>query len=147
MRQRGHETFEHEADIGVRGYGESIEASFAEAARAMFAIIAGDLQGVPCKQGVAIEASGFDLESLFVAFLNELLARSDLEGMLFTDFDIGVSGLELRGTAYGAELDFQSEDRGVEVKGATYSQVKVEQKGGVWTAQCVVDVYRLAERS
>jgi SHS2 domain-containing protein len=140
MRQRGHETFEHEADIGIRGYGESLEEAFAEAARAMFAIMAGDLEGVPAKSGVAVEASGYDLESLFVAFLNELLAKADLEGVAFSGFDIAVSGLELSGTAYGAEIDYRSEDRGVEVKGATYSQVRVEQKGGIWTAQCVVDV-------
>lgn len=140
MWRRGHETFEHGADIGIRGYGESREEAFAEAARAMFAIIAGDLQGIPAQRNVAVQASGYDMESLFVAFLNELLARSDLEGMIFTRFDIAISGLELEGTVHGSEYDFQSEDRGVEVKGATYSQVQVEQKEGIWIAQCVVDV-------
>ena len=133
------ETFEHGADIGVRGRRKTVPEAFANGARAMFSIIAGDLDALQPMEPVTVTASSYDMEGLFVSWLNALLAAADLKRMLFCTFEVNISGFAVQGTAWGQELD-QGGDRGVEVKGATFSEVRVQREGGGWTAQCVVDV-------
>lgn len=139
MGENTFETFEHGADIGVRGRGRTLPEAFANGARAMFSIIADDLDAVQPLEPVAVTASSYDLEGLFVSWLNALLAAADLERMLFCTFEVNISGLVVRGTAWGQKFE-QGRDRGVEVKGATFTEVRVQREGRGWTAQCVVDV-------
>ncbi|MFW5931710.1 MAG: archease, partial [Desulfohalobiaceae bacterium] len=73
MGAAGFETFEHGADIGIRGWGQSLEMAFGQAAQAMFSLIRPDLEQLRPRQEVFVQAEGFDLESLFVAWLNSLL--------------------------------------------------------------------------
>jgi SHS2 domain-containing protein len=47
----------------------------------------------------------------------------------------------LTGKAWGESIDANRHELAVEVKGATCTELKVEQDaGGAWLAQCVVDV-------
>lgn len=133
-----HETFEHGADIGIRGLGRSQSEAFVLAARAMFSLMAEDLERIPAETEVQIEVSGFDSESLLLAWLNQLLAEADINRVLFCKFQVELSGHELRGTAAGSELGEM--EPGVEVKAATYSEAAVFREGEAWVAQCVVDV-------
>jgi SHS2 domain-containing protein len=66
------EHFHHEADIGVRGRGNSREAAFEEAAIALTAVIT-DPDTVRCRESVTIECEAPDLELLFVDWLNALV--------------------------------------------------------------------------
>jgi SHS2 domain-containing protein len=136
-----HETFDHVADIGVRGFGRSPEEAFAGGARAMFSVMV-DLETVEPRTRVQVECSAPDLETLFVEWLNELLFLSDSEGMAFSDFEveIGKGGTVLKGTARGEPLVPEKHHTKTEVKAATYSQMKVEKEDGRWVAQCIVDV-------
>ncbi|MFW5721873.1 MAG: archease [Desulfohalobiaceae bacterium] len=139
MARSTYETFEHGADIGVRGWGKTMPEAFANGARAMFSIIAEDLDAVQPLEPVPVTASSYDMEGLFVSWLNALLAAADLKRMLFCTFKVNISGLQVRGTAWGQRLG-KGRDRGVEVKGATFTELRVQREGGGWTAQCVVDV-------
>ncbi|MCF8030536.1 MAG: archease [Desulfohalobiaceae bacterium] len=133
-----YETFEHGADIGVRGIGRSLEEALAMAAKAMFSLMVDNLENVPAKTQVEIQVEGFDMESLLLAWLNQLLAEADINGLVFSEFSVSLKGRTLRGTATGS--DFSGRDPGVEVKAATYSEAAVSVSDGIWTAQCVVDV-------
>ena len=133
-----YETFEHGADIGIRGIGRSLEEAFAMAARAMFSLMVDDVESVPASERVDIRAEGFDAESLLLAWLNQLLAEADIKGLVFSRFSVALSGWSLRGSAEGG--DFSGREPGVEVKAATYSEAAVSRSGDVWIAQCVVDV-------
>jgi SHS2 domain-containing protein len=54
---------------------------------------------------------------------------------------VRIAGTRLRGKAWGEALDPGRHELAVEVKGATYSGLKVlERSDGDWLAQCVVDV-------
>ena len=66
------ELFEHKADIGIRGRGESREKAFAECAKAMFSVMV-DLKTIGSEEKFDIEIETNDLESLLVDFLNHLL--------------------------------------------------------------------------
>ncbi len=143
------ETFEHGADIGIRGFGSSVDNAFANASRAMFSLMVEDLSLVHPTQTLEIHADSMDLEGLLVAWLNELLAQWDIEGLVFSDFSVKIRQETLSGgnhhwavtgVARGEPFSPQRHVRGIEVKGATFSELYVGRKDGIWTAQCVVDV-------
>ena len=138
----GWETFDHVADIGVRGVGRSLEEAFSNGAKALFSMMVEDLDLVRACEERRIEASSFDLVGLFVAWLNELIAISDLEGMVFSQFETRIfqGDSTLLSTAMGEPLDRKRHGVGVEVKGATFSEARVEKMNGLWVAQCIVDV-------
>ena len=133
-----YETFEHGADVGIRGVGSSLEEALAMAAKAMFSLMVDDVESVPARERVEVRAEGFDAESLLLAWLNQLLAEADIMGLVFSRFTVSISGWTVQGSAEGS--DFSGREPGVEVKAATYSEAAVSESGGVWTAQCVVDV-------
>jgi len=137
------EHFEHVADIGIRGIGDTLEQAFAEGARAMFAVMV-DISKVQPKEQIEVKVTGRNLPELFASWLNELLAQKDITGLTFSEFEVQIkqteSGYELVGKARGEPLDPERHRAEIEVKAATYEQLKVEQKNGKWIAQCVVDV-------
>ncbi|OCC16069.1 Archease [Dissulfuribacter thermophilus] len=138
----GFETFEHGADIGIRGYGTCLEEAFSNGAKAMFSIMVDDLTKIEAKQRREISSFSFDLTGLFVAFLNTLIAEADINHMVFSEFncDIDTNTFSLKGEALGNTIPSGIGNIGVEIKGATFTEAKVEKRGDVFLAQCVVDV-------
>jgi SHS2 domain-containing protein len=136
---RQYETFEHEADIGVRGFGSSIETAFENAACALYSVMV-NLKRVGSVQKKEISVSAPDTELLLVEWLNALLSLSDIERMVFSRFEVKISGTDLSGAAWGEKLDKTRHELGVEVKGATYHMLSIRNREGIFTAQCVVDV-------
>ncbi len=134
------ETFEHGADIGVRGYGRSLEEAFANGAKALFSLIVENFEEVRPKEKVDLEVSAELLDELFVAWLNKLLTVSALEHLVFCDFEVRIKEGTLSATALGEKLDPERHLLGEEVKGATFTLAKVEKVNDHWVAQCVVDV-------
>lgn len=133
-------TFEHKADIGIRGIGQSLEQAFIQGARALFAVLVQDLQQVRPLVSRPIKAGSYDLEGLFVAWLNALIAEADVQSMLFCGFEVNIFESTLQGTAWGEKFDQRRHQFGVEVKGATFTELFVGQRDKHWIAQCVVDV-------
>ncbi len=134
------ETFDHLADIGIRGWGKTLEEAFENAAIAMFSIIVENLDRVTPQKQIEISCESIDREGLFVAWLNELLAQAGIRNMVFSRFKCHIQNLALEGLAYGERFDPNKHRRGIEVKGATFTQLAVRKQNGLWLAQCVVDV-------
>ncbi|HLD49089.1 MAG TPA: archease [archaeon] len=134
-----HKFFEHKADIGIIGYGTSLEEAFAEGAKAMFEVMV-DIKKVKKTKAVKIKCEASNNEELFVEFLNKLLYEKDVKQMAFCDFHVKIKGNKLTATAYGEKFDAIKHKVKTEVKAATYSQLKIEKKGNKYYAQCVVDV-------
>lgn len=140
MSETGPQIFEHGADVGVRGIGLTLEDAFAYAARAMFSLMLG--RPLPKEGGYSldVQARGFDLESLFVSWLNVLLSVADLNDLILCKFVPRLDGFELTGKIWGVPRSSFLEDLGVEVKGATFAEILVKKTGPLWVAQCIVDV-------
>lgn len=130
--------FEHDADIGIIGRGNTIEESFVSAARAMFAIQS-DLESVQSMEGIQIHFEEGDLELALVRWLNALLAASRERGIVLHAFGLEREGDRWRGWARG-ERWREGLERGTEVKGATLTMLSVAQGAAGWEARCVVDV-------
>ena len=134
------EHFPHSSDIGVRGIGSTKEIAFEGAALALTAVIS-DLEHVVPQHSVSIACGAPDNELLLVDWLNALIYEMATRKMLFSRFEVHVGDHALHATAWGEHVDVVRHHPAVEVKGATYTDLHVAQdKGGLWVAQCVVDV-------
>jgi tRNA nucleotidyltransferase (CCA-adding enzyme) len=134
------EHFEHGADIGVRGWATTCAGAFEQAALAMTAVVT-DPDRIRPVQAVDIVCEAPDDELLFVDWLNALIYEMATRRMLFSRFDVDIDDGALRARAWGENLRAEAHDPIVEVKGATYTNVRVERcADGRWIAQCVVDV-------
>jgi len=130
--------YEHDADVGVAGRGPTLEEAFESAASGMFSIMT-DISAVRSERTVWLEFEEADTELALVRWLNLLLAKAHEYGMVFCAFRLERDGVVWRGSATGESWRRELE-RGVEVKGATLTTLRVGEKDGEWEAQCVVDV-------
>jgi protein archease len=130
--------FDHDADIGVVGRGETVERCMEAAAAATFAIMA-DLSRIEPKEQVRVEFTEADYDFALVAWLNGLLAAAREHGLALSRFRIEREADHWHGEAWGAPWQ-PGADRGTEVKGATLTMLSVKQMGDGWEARCVVDV-------
>ena len=136
--EMAHGYFEHDADIGIIGRGNTVEESFVSAAHAMFAIQS-ELESVLSIEGIQIDFEDDDLELALVRWLNALLAASRERGIVLREFGVEREGDRWRGWARG-ERWRDALVRGTEVKGVTLTMLSVAQGAAGWEARCVVDV-------
>ena len=138
--QDGWELFAHDADIGVRGFGATREAAFEGVATALTAVLTGPGRVRP-RLAVEIACEAPDDEFLLVDWLNALVYEMATRGMLFGRFKVRIEGQSLHGVAWGEPIDVARHSPATEVKGATYTELRVaKQEDGRWVAQCGVDV-------
>lgn len=143
------EHFEHQADMGIRGFGNSAEQAFEQAALAMSAIIT-DLSLIEPQQEVTLSCEEVDLELLLVDWLNAVVYEMATRKLLFSRFKVNLENGRLSASAWGETTDVKRHQPAVEIKGATYTELAVKKipapecehhnLPGQWLAQCVVDV-------
>lgn len=134
------EHFTHGADIGVRGIAPGVAEAFEQAALAMTAVIC-ERAAVAPREAVSVECAAPDREYLLVDWLNAIVYEMATRRMLFSRFQVAIGDGKLTGTLWGEPVDVARHQPAVEVKGATYTELKVFQDAqGEWVAQCVVDV-------
>jgi len=134
------EHFEHDADVGVRGWGHTRAQAYEQAALAMTAAIT-DPALVRSLVRVELSLQDDDPELLLSDWLNALIYEMSTRRMLFGRFSVRIEDRGLAAVAEGEPLDIGRHHPAVEVKGATLTELKVAQQvDGSWVAQCVVDV-------
>lgn len=130
--------FDHDADIGITGYGSTVEEAFVAAAQATFTIMA-NITLVRDTQRIEFSFTEFDTELALVTWLNRLLTEAHTHGLALARFALHKKGAQWHAQAWG-EPWREDLERGVEVKGATLTMLSVAFKEGRWEARCVVDV-------
>lgn len=134
------EHFHHQADIGIRGIGETLEAAFEAGAVALMAVVCSPEKVQP-KIAVRIECEADEKDLLFADWINALIYEMDVRKMLFGRFEVAIEDHKLTGRAWGEPVDYDRHDVAVEVKAATFMELKAyKDNGGQWVVQCVVDV-------
>ena len=140
MNGKRWEHFPHGADMGVRGIGVTREEAFEQAAVAMSAVIT-DPAGISATEEVEIRCQAPDDELLLVDWLNALIYEMATRKLLFGRHEVHIKEHSLSARAWGEPMDPAKHQLAVEVKGATYTALRVAQEAnGEWVAQCVVDV-------
>ena len=134
------EHFAHGADIGVRGIGPTKDAAFEQVALALTGVVT-DVESVRLEEAVPIACGAASDELLLVDWLNALIYEMATRRMLFGAFVVTIEDSRLHATAWGEPVDRLRHEPAVEVKGATYTALRVERlEDDHWLAQCVVDV-------
>ena len=135
---------EHQADMGVKAWGESYEEAFQEAGKAMFSLMF-DLDKVKASDRIKIEVDAPGQPELLVEWLNELLAQKDINNLVLADFQVEKivsvdDHCHLVGWARGEKFDESKHKVKTEVKAATYSGLKCGGEDGEIYCQCILDV-------
>ena len=135
-----YETFDHTADVGLRIRAADLDTLFADAARAMFSVMAGDLDAVRPTEEVRIALGADDLDALLRDWLGELLYMFHVRKLVFSDFAVSVSAGGLQAAARGESMDAARHKLDVEIKAVTWHGLKVEQTSDGWLAEVIVDI-------
>ena len=133
------EFIDHTADIGIVAYGADLKESFANAALALFSLIA-ELDNVSEGFRQELEVTAEDEEGLLVQWLNELIYLFDVEHLIFRRFEIvDFTPTRLRAICYGERVDPLRHKLKTGVKAATYHMLKVD-KSGDHKVQVILDI-------
>jgi SHS2 domain-containing protein len=133
------EHFPHGADVGVRGFGATKAQAFEQAALALTAVVT-DPARVEPRVPVRIEGEGPDDELLLADWLNALIYEMGSRKMLFSRFEVHLDAGRFHARAWGEPVEASRHDPAVEIKGATYTALRVAPEDGGFVAQTVVDV-------
>lgn len=139
-----YEYIEHEADVGIKASGATLEESFEEGAKAMLNVMF-DLSLIDEREDFSFEVEAEDIAGLFVEFLNEILYRKDTTGLAFSRAKVNsiekkTDAYLLHAAVYGELLNIQKHDIKTDVKAATYSGLKFYKEDNRYILQCILDV-------
>jgi SHS2 domain-containing protein len=135
-----YEVFDHTADIGLRMRAQDRPSLFVEAARALFSLIALNLDAVRAVEQRSYEIGGEQDDYLLFDWLSELLYTFETEHLLLSEFEVELAPSGLRATARGERVDRSRHELDHEVKAITYHGLKVEPSGEGWLAEIIVDI-------
>jgi SHS2 domain-containing protein len=127
--KRKFEFLEHMADIYVVAYGRSVEQAFENAALATFEVMT-DTDKVDPTVAESVEVEGSDEQALLYNWIEDLLIRFDLQGILYAKFKLDPiqktgGQLKLTGTIHGEKFDPKKHPQKVGVKAVTYHQMDI----------------------
>ena len=99
------EVFDHTADLGLRIQAADLNGLFAEAGRALLAVIVSNPDAVRLREQVSVRVEGEKPEYLFVDFLTELLFLFESKRLLASEFEIACDERGLTATVHGETCD------------------------------------------
>ncbi len=139
LMDKEYELIEHTADVGIRIKADDLKGLFKNAALAMFDIIAEKRLGKTDTKKLKIEQSAVSLDELFVNWLNELLSLSSAKELIFSDFEISeIDEKHLKAMVTASSS--KNYKVNVEIKAATYHQLKIEKLKKCWQMEVIFDV-------
>ena len=127
MPNKGFSYVEHTADIGIKFWGNTYEELFKNAMVAMLDYIAEKNHNATSKRKIHLIA--FGAESLLVSFLNEILFLVNTKLWLPHTVELEIKQDDLWAEFSGGPITSPDTVK-VEVKAATYHNLKIEKKDG-----------------
>jgi SHS2 domain-containing protein len=134
------EVFDHTADLGLRIQAADLGELFAEAGRALLAVIVSNPDAVKPRDVLTMRISGGDIEYLFVDWLVELLYLFESKRFLASEFVPILDDAGLSANVRGEPCDPTRHMLAHEVKAVTYHGLVVEQTGDGWLAEVILDI-------
>ena len=137
---QGWEHFEVEADVGVRAWGLTRAAAFAQAALGVLALIV-EPSSVVVSESRAVRAQAETPETLLAAWVDECLYVHEIEGFVAGDVEVDeCSDTVVHGRLLGEPLDPSRHRLGTVVKAATLHRISVVTAGRRHEVRIIVDV-------
>lgn len=136
------ETFDHTADLGLRVWGSSLADLLESAGRGLFGVIVSDRDAIRDVEVESVALEADSIPDLFLAWLNELIFRSETRHRVYGSFAVNVDaeGRRLEATLHGEPLDPDRHGLDHEVKAATHHALVVEPRDGGWFAEVILDI-------
>jgi SHS2 domain-containing protein len=143
-KERGFEFLEHTADVYIAAYGKDLAEAFENAALAMFETMT-DTKGVKPINEKAVEAKGADKQALFYNWLEQLLIKFEVEGVLLSKFRVqniqqAEAGFKLEANVYGEPYDPKRHKQKVGVKAVTYHRMEIYETPGKVILKFILDI-------
>jgi SHS2 domain-containing protein len=133
------EHFPHGADIGIRGTGPTVASAFEQVALALTAVVT-DPGRVETRESIDVACEAPTPDDLLFDWIDAVVFQMSTRHMLFGRFEVRVDGTRLSARLGGEPVDLERHEPAIEVKGPTYTELRVDPSDGGWLAQCVVDV-------
>lgn len=143
-----YDSLEHTGDVYIRARGSDVLELFENAGIALFDTMT-DVRKVSGAIERAVEADGFDLESLLYRWLESLLLLYYSENLVCSNIraqelqvERASEGLlyRVRGKAFCEPFNPERHEPRVEVKSPTYSLMRVLKAENEWVAYFVLDI-------
>ncbi len=136
MTRKMIEEIEHTADLAIRVRGSDLAELFVNAARGMFGLMMGEQPVEPSVQR-EIELQAYDVETLLVDWLGELLYLNETYGEAYRDYQIqAISSTSLKGVVWGGPVKGQREH----IKAVTFNELEIQQSERGFETSIVFDV-------
>jgi SHS2 domain-containing protein len=104
-----------------------------------------DTKNVRLKNEAFIEIKGFDIKSLLYSWLEDLIIKFEVEGLLFSRFKVTEikkvrEGFKLKAKIYGESFDPKRHQQRVGIKGITYHRMEIQEKKGDAIIKFILDI-------
>jgi SHS2 domain-containing protein len=128
------------ADFEFEATADSLESLFAECGKAVFMAIT-DIGLIEARLPVEFTISAESHEDLLFSFLSELIFLKDTKRMLFSEFDIEISGnYSLYCKAMGEPINQLKHQPRIDVKAATYHKMKIVETDSGFEVRVILDL-------
>ncbi len=136
----GFEVLDISGDVGLKVYGQNLEELFLNGALGLYSLITNTSSIKPLKS-IDVNVYSESIEGLFIGWLNELIFQFDTYDFIGKEIEIeNLSENRVEAKITGENFDPQKHECGLLVKAATYHNLKIEKKNGVWTAEVIFDI-------
>lgn len=132
--------FDHEADIGVEIYGDSMEELFRNAAHALFSLMVEEKENIKGGENLERQIEVKKNGELLISFLNELLFLWETQRMVLKDLLLEMESEGLKATLLGKKFDPEIHLVKKEIKAATYHNFEIKKTENGYVAKVVFDV-------
>jgi SHS2 domain-containing protein len=142
--KRQYEFLEHTADAYVAAYGANLTEAYENAAVAMFDVMT-EVEKIKSLTEDHVEASGDDEQELLYNWLEALLVKSEINGMLYSKFKVSElahdsSGFRLKAKIWGEKFDAEKHLQKVGIKAVTYHRMEIVKTPEKVTLKFILDI-------
>ncbi len=143
-KAKAFEFLEHTADVYIAAYGRDLDEAFENAALAMFETMT-DTETVKPSVEETVEAEGYDKQSLFYDWLEQLLILFEIKNLLCSRFRVQriektEEGLRLNAKVYGEPFEPRRHKQKVGIKAVTYHRMEILEGPRGVTIKFILDI-------
>jgi SHS2 domain-containing protein len=142
--RKGFEFLEHTADVYIAAFGKDLAEAFENAAVAMFDVMT-EVEKISPVVEDKVEVTGEDEFALLYNWLEALLVKFDISGMLYSKFEVWHLGkiqdrLVLNARIWGEEFDPRKHLQKDGVKAVTYHRMEIIKHPSEVTVRFILDI-------
>jgi len=138
------EFLEHTADILIAAHGQTLEEAFENAALAMFEVMT-DTTKINPTQEDTVEVEAEDEYALLYSWLESLLVKFEVNGMLYSKFKVislrdAPEGFKLKANVWGEKYTAEKHPQKIAVKAVTYHRMEIIKEIDKVTLEFILDI-------